>query len=242
MFKRVDASLGDIATSYLFQTGVTDADAAGRLLARNAKQRAAAAPSQDIRAGMMKIGNAETYGEAISALASNPRATFTMLVESLAVSLPGMVPSLVLGPAGVVARSGAAGLSSGGLEYGSVMADVLQDKGVNMLDANAVSKALSNPEIMEEIKEKGAKRGLIIGAFDALSMGMAGRFLKPAQALIAEGKLAGTAAKKATMAAWGKELALQMSSGVSYFEQFTWDLEKRGVSNIDTPVLILGIL
>jgi Restriction endonuclease BglII len=39
-----------------------------------------------------------------------------------------------------------------------------------------------------------------------------------------------------------KELALQMSSGVSYFEQFTWDLENRGVSNIDTPVLILGIL
>jgi predicted Fe-Mo cluster-binding NifX family protein len=213
MFRRVDASLGDIATSYLFQTGVTDADAAGRILARNAKQRAAAAPSQDIRAGMMEIGNSETYGEAISALASNPRATFTMLVESLAVSLPGMVPSLVLGPAGVVARSTAAGLSSGGIEYGSVMADVLQDKGVNMLDANAISRALSNPKIMDEIKEKGAKRGLIIGAFDALSMGMAGRFLKPAQALIAEGKLAGTAAKKATMAAWGKELALQMGGG-----------------------------
>jgi len=213
MFKRVDASLGDIATSYLFQTGVTDADAAGRILARNAKQRAAAAPSQDIRAGMMEIGNSETYGEAISALASNPRATFTMLVESLAVSLPGMVPSLVLGPAGVVARSTAAGLSSGGIEYGSVMADVLQDKGVNMLDANAISRALSNPKIMDEIKEKGAKRGLIIGTFDALSMGIAGRFLKPAQALIAEGKLAGSAAKKATMAAWGKELALQMGGG-----------------------------
>jgi hypothetical protein len=212
-FKRVDASLGDVATSYLLQTGVTDADGAGRLLARNAKQRAAAAPSQAIRAGMEEIGSAETYGEAISALASNPRATFTMLVESLAVSLPGMVPSLVLGPAGVVARSTAAGLSSGGLEYGSVMADVLQDKGVNMLDANAVSKALSDPKIMEEIKEKGAKRGLIVGAFDALSMGMAGRFLKPAQALIAEGKLAGAAAKKATMAAWGKELATQMAGG-----------------------------
>lgn len=212
-FKRVDASLGDAATSYLFQTGVTDADGAGRLLARNAKQRAAAAPSQSIRAGMEEIGNAETYGEAISALAANPRATFTMLVESLAVSAPGMIPSLVLGPAGVLARSGAAGVSSGALEYGSVMADVLQDKGVNMLDANAVSKALSNPKIMDEIKDKGAKRGLIVGAFDALSMGMAGRFLKPAQALIAEGKLAGTAAKKATMAAWGKELATQMAGG-----------------------------
>lgn len=31
----------------------------------------------------------------------------------------------------------------------------------------------------------------------------------------------------------------EMSSGVSYFEQFVWDLEQRGVSNIDVPVLIL---
>ena len=38
-----------------------------------------------------------------------------------------------------------------------------------------------------------------------------------------------------------KELALEMSSGVSYFEQFVWDLERRGVSNIDIPVLILGV-
>jgi hypothetical protein len=38
-----------------------------------------------------------------------------------------------------------------------------------------------------------------------------------------------------------KAMADCMSSGVSYFEQFVWDLEKRGVSNIDIPVLILGI-
>lgn len=38
-----------------------------------------------------------------------------------------------------------------------------------------------------------------------------------------------------------KELAESMSSGVSYFEQFVWDLEHRGVSNIDIPVLIFGI-
>ena len=34
-----------------------------------------------------------------------------------------------------------------------------------------------------------------------------------------------------------KDLAEQMSTGVSYFEQFVWDLEQRGVSNIDIPVL-----
>jgi hypothetical protein len=38
-----------------------------------------------------------------------------------------------------------------------------------------------------------------------------------------------------------KKFADQMSTGVSYFEQFVWDLEKRGVSNIDLPVLIIGI-
>lgn len=38
-----------------------------------------------------------------------------------------------------------------------------------------------------------------------------------------------------------KEFAAGMSTGVSYFEQFCWDLDQRGVSEIDTPVLILGI-
>lgn len=38
-----------------------------------------------------------------------------------------------------------------------------------------------------------------------------------------------------------KSLASQMSSGVSYFEQFIWDLEKRGTSDIDIPVMIIGI-
>jgi hypothetical protein len=38
-----------------------------------------------------------------------------------------------------------------------------------------------------------------------------------------------------------KALASEMSSGVSYFEQFVWDLEHRGVADIDIPVLILGI-
>ncbi|MDD5134516.1 MAG: BglII/BstYI family type II restriction endonuclease [Phycisphaerae bacterium] len=38
-----------------------------------------------------------------------------------------------------------------------------------------------------------------------------------------------------------KKFADEMSTGVSYFEQFVWDLQHRGVSNIDIPVLILGI-
>lgn len=38
-----------------------------------------------------------------------------------------------------------------------------------------------------------------------------------------------------------KKFAREMSTGVSYFEQFVWDLDKRGISDIDIPVYILGI-
>ncbi len=38
-----------------------------------------------------------------------------------------------------------------------------------------------------------------------------------------------------------KKFADEMSTGVSYFEQFVWDLEHRGVADIDVPVLVLGI-
>ena len=38
-----------------------------------------------------------------------------------------------------------------------------------------------------------------------------------------------------------KQLAYEMSTGVSYFEQIVWDLEQRGVADIDIPVLVMGI-
>lgn len=39
-----------------------------------------------------------------------------------------------------------------------------------------------------------------------------------------------------------KAFAEEMSTGVSYFEQFVWDLEHRGTSNIDIPVLVMGVM
>lgn len=38
-----------------------------------------------------------------------------------------------------------------------------------------------------------------------------------------------------------KQFAGEMSTGVSYFEQFVWDLQQRGISNIDVPVLVVGV-
>lgn len=38
-----------------------------------------------------------------------------------------------------------------------------------------------------------------------------------------------------------KSFAEEMSCGVSYFEQIVWDLENRGIADIDVSVLILGV-
>ena len=38
-----------------------------------------------------------------------------------------------------------------------------------------------------------------------------------------------------------KSFADDMSTGVSYFEQFVWDLQQRGEADIDIPVLIYGV-
>ncbi len=38
-----------------------------------------------------------------------------------------------------------------------------------------------------------------------------------------------------------KDFVVEMSSGVSYFEQFVRDLEQRRVADIDIPVLVLGL-
>ena len=38
-----------------------------------------------------------------------------------------------------------------------------------------------------------------------------------------------------------RTLSKNMSTGVSFFEQIAWDLKHRGISNIDIPVLILGV-
>ena len=38
-----------------------------------------------------------------------------------------------------------------------------------------------------------------------------------------------------------KKFADRISTGVSYYEQFIWDLKQRGEADIDLPLLILGI-
>lgn len=214
-FKRAKANFGDMATSLFLNTGGIDPDQAALRFQRYARDRATAAPSEEIQNGMQAIGQSQSFGDAAQAMFNNPRATFTMLVDSVLSSTPALAATVGATLINPFAGIATAASTSAAMEYSSAMADVLQEKGINLTDAERVSRALRNPEILREIKEKGAKRGLIVGAFDGLSMGLAGRFLRPANELISAGKLSGSAAKRATVAAWSKELATQAGLGAA---------------------------
>jgi len=209
LFTRANANINDVLDAYSYMHGGTNSADTAQKISENARKRAEAAPSQDIQDGMMAIGSAEGFGDVSLEMVKNPGATLSMLADSLMVSLPLMVPA-------IASKSKlAVGASSFALEYGSAMTDVLNENGVDLLNAEAVAKALSDPKIMDKIKDQGIKRGIPIAVIDGLAMGFAGRFLKPARDLIAAGKLTGAAAKRATVVAWSKELAAQSVAGMS---------------------------
>jgi hypothetical protein len=214
-FKRAGANLRDQATSALTTIGAINPDEAAYLLRDNAIARARSAPSETVQKGMMEIGEAKTYGEVVEKMFDHPVATLTLMADSVLTSLPALAPSLFLGPAGAAVRAALAFAGSGTSEYASTMTDVLQDHNIDLRDVEQVAKALRDPKILAEIKDKGLKRGLIVGVFDGITMGIAGRFLSPVRELIREGNLAGNAARKATMGAWSKELVTQIIGSAS---------------------------
>jgi len=209
--KRVAGRSSQAFTGLLANTGVLDEDQAAAALARDERRIQAARAPESIQSGFEEIGQAKTYGDAVTALARNPGATATMLAESVLMTAPVLAASAARLPA--VGLAAATGGFSASLEYGGAMADVLSERRIDMLDANKLASALKDPEIIAEIREKGTKRGLTIGIIDGLTAGIAGKFLEPVQKTIAAGKLASDAARRATVGAWAKELGVQVAGG-----------------------------
>ena len=126
------------------------------------------------------------WGNAAKTYVTNPKATATHIVETFA----NMVPTLALGGAGFAAGTVTANpivpMITGfvGMTAGTVMTttgekgfSVLREYGVDLTDAEAIREAMANDEIVSQIREEGAKKGLTIAAVDAVSMGWGGKIL-----------------------------------------------------------------
>ena len=209
--KRVMARTGQAATGVMAGTGLFGTEGLAASLARDQKRLEAAAPGEDTQRELESLSQVKTYAEIPAALVQNPRGAAVMLFESLAMTAPLMAGAMAGLPGkGLAAVTGA---GSGGLEYGSALADMLGEAGISLLDAAKVKEKLDDPKFMEALREKAVKRGLAVGTFDALTAGFAGKFLEPALAQMRAGKLVGAEAMRATAGAWAKELGMQMAGG-----------------------------
>ena len=141
----------------------------------------------DIQQGMQEIGGAQTFGYALEAALSNPRATLETALQSLGASAPALLMAgggAALGPAGTATG---AGLGSFSIEYASTVRDVMTASGINMADPVQLADGLNNSELMSQAREKAIKRGIPVAVFDALTAGMAGRLLAGAKPAVLSG-------------------------------------------------------
>jgi hypothetical protein len=123
---------------------------------------------------------------------TNPRLLANVAIESIPSSMYSMVGGVVGGvggaaagtfaggPAGTVigGRVGGAagsGIGSFATEYGSAMLETFERNGIDLDDPEALKAAIDDPQLMEEAKERGLRRGIAVAAFDALSVGLAGK-------------------------------------------------------------------
>lgn len=196
-FVRAKEQLGMVFDVLGNEAGLLPDEALARRIARRSSALGAAAPDEANQAGQQAIKEAgkQGWGELAKALVANPRSTITMLADATLQSLPqGAISgaALAINP---VLGTGVAGATSTATEYSNTLIEAMTDAGMNPRDPQSVLAALQNKELMANARARGLKRGLAVGAFDALSAGLAGRFMAPAvQAQAGKGALARAAA------------------------------------------------
>ena len=129
---------------------------------------------------LTKIVKAKGIGETFSALAENPGVLLPVIGESIGRYLPtltlGAAPPALLarGVAGSVMSAVGTGAGSTATEYGASFIDSLTEAGMDIDDGLSMIQAFNDPKLMAKAQDFAVRRGVPIGAFDALAFGTAG--------------------------------------------------------------------
>jgi hypothetical protein len=206
--------------------GKPDAEALKKVT--DLQKQTAALPASD---SYNKFTQAKSLTDAVTELAKDPAKIIVELTgESLAsmakygaprVAAGAALGAGIMAPTGVGMGPGAAGGAlvgmadtSYGLEFTGKFMESLQEAGVDVNDPKSLEKAFSSDEIMEKAKAAAYAKGAVIGLFDLVSGGIAGKIVsKPAKSIM--GKIGAGALEFGTQAAFdaGGEVAGQAASG-----------------------------
>jgi len=198
-----------------FQSGAISAKEYAERISALDRQQKQIKPTGDVAAGLERLQEANetgSYGEVAKEIIKpkNWKALASLIGESAVATLQ-TVPIVVGGglAAGPPGLAVAAGTTSFATEFGSAIGELLEKKKVDTSNVAAVQKLLEDPKFISEAREYGLKRGIPVAAFDALSAGFAGRFVKAL-------KTAGTGiTRKAAVTAGAKEAGVQVGSGMA---------------------------
>lgn len=148
--------------------------------------------SEEDQKRLEELQQSDGFWSALGYYIKNPSLAIQVVLESLPMSIApllggaagGTAGTAVGGPVGTVLGTMAgAGAGSFATEYLATWDEVMQEAGIDPTDPEQVKRAFSDPEIIERAREMGSKRGIGVAAFDALSMGIAGRIYKPLKGL-----------------------------------------------------------
>jgi hypothetical protein len=124
---------------------------------------------------------AKTWGDAFSQIGTDPlRFIAAIGPESLVQTAPGLLAAIPAGIAGGPLGSAATiGGNSALVDYASSLVEAMQGAGVDVANPDAIRTALKDPEVLSKIVEQAGKHAAVVGAFDALSGGIAGKMVLP---------------------------------------------------------------
>lgn len=131
-----------------------------------------------------KLADAETVSEALGVIGESPVSTLLDIGPESFVQILPMLPMLALtGGSGLLQAGLTAGYSHS-LDESAGILEGLSNAGVNLADSQAVYNFITNPLIgqifqWDQIKDEAGAHADITALFDAISAGVAGKFLLP---------------------------------------------------------------
>jgi len=169
-------------------TGNLSAEDFARNIAEHDFNKLAHPVHPDDQAGFDAINNAEGWGQVLEVL-KRPNIWFQVAGESL----PQMAVSTGAGLAGGLATGGPIGgvlgtfAGSTATEFANSVLDAVRaSKPGKVLDQYDIAEAVRDPALMATAREYAIKRGVSVGAFDALTFGLAGKFFGPVERVISK--------------------------------------------------------
>jgi len=135
------------------------------------QQQGAELPKRPNVIEMEKASKEQDFGKWFDAFMKDPWGAFWDMSIQSVYNLPAQLAAgAVAGPVGVFTASFY-------MEYWGAVNDALEAHNVDINDPTQLMKAFADPELMAKVKEQASIKASTIGTFDALSFGLASKFL-----------------------------------------------------------------